>query len=82
MCRNLWPDADISLQTPTPELVVTCMPSFQIIRSQSCHYTCAVDKLCPEDSVGVCKHAVLQTDDNELAALESGADEAANVLRM
>jgi hypothetical protein len=42
----------------------------------------AINKPRAEDAVGVLKHAVFQTDDNELGALEPCLEETPNILRM
>lgn len=42
----------------------------------------AFTEACPEYSVGILEHAILQTDDNELRTLEPCLDETANILRM
>ena len=51
-----------------------------IRRGQCLDHTCSLAKPCPEDAVRILEHAVLQRDNNELRALESSLDEAADVL--
>jgi hypothetical protein len=46
------------------------------------HNTSTINKPCPEDAVGILEHAILQTDDDELGALESCLKKASNVLGM
>lgn len=53
-----------------------------IRRGQSLNHACSFAKARSEDSVGVLKHAVLETDDNELRTLEPCLNETTNVLRM
>src|SRR5690348_15210748 len=49
---------------------------------QRLDHTGAFAEAGAEDAVGILEHAVLETNDNELGALEARLDEAADVLRM
>jgi hypothetical protein len=85
-------------QTPTPnthphhyqhalpnthtQAIVTSSSSLHIRRRQRLHHTRAIHKPRAENPVRVRKHAVLQTDDDELAAAEARADQPADVLRV
>ena len=51
-------------------------------RRQRLNNTRAIHKPGPEDPIRIRKHAVLETDDDELAAAEARADQAADVLRV
>lgn len=46
------------------------------------HHTRTFTESRAEDAVRVLKHAVLQTNDNELRALEARLDQTTNVLRV
>lgn len=56
--------------------------SLQIRRRERLHHARSLAESRPEDAVGVLEHAVLETDDDELRALEPGLDQTANVLRV
>jgi hypothetical protein len=54
--------------------------SLEIRRSQRLHHTSTLRKPRPENPIRVHEHAILQTDNNKLAALKSGLDKATDVL--
>jgi len=54
--------------------------SLHIRRRQRLHHTRTIHKPRPENPVRIRKHAVFQTDDDELATAEARADQAADVL--
>jgi hypothetical protein len=64
----------------TPSITPHHRSLLHIRRRKSLDHTRAVHKPCPENAVRVRKHAVLQTDDDELAAAEARADQATDVL--
>ena len=84
--KNLSNALDDPMQNRVPrsraETPSNLPKSPHIRRRQSLNHTSAVHKPRPEDAVGIAEHAVLQTDDNELAALEPSADETTNILRV
>ena len=51
-----------------------------IRRREGLDHTRTIHKPHPENAVGICEHAILQTNDDELTAAESRANEPANVL--
>lgn len=55
---------------------------FQVGRRQRLNYTRSLAEPRPENPVRVLEHAVLQTDDDELGALEPRLYQPANILRM
>lgn len=56
------------------------LPLFHIGWSQSLHDTCSLTESCPEDTVRVLEHAVLQRDNDELGSLKPGLDQTTDVL--
>lgn len=59
-----------------------CNLSFKVGSSQSLHHTSAFAEARAKDAVRVLEHAVLQTDDDELRALEPRLDQTTDILRM
>lgn len=71
--------------TPTHHPASRLRPNhdlLEICRGQSLYHTSTLAEPRPEDPVRVLEHAVLQTDYNELRALEASFDESTNVLRV
>ena len=67
----------------TPYFANTLVPqSSQIRRSKRLYNTRTLTESRPEYPVRVLKHAILQTDDDELTSLEPRLDESTNVLGM
>ena len=58
------------------------LASLEIRRRKRLHNRSTIHKPRSEDSVCVLEHAVFQTDDDELTALESGLDQSADILRV
>jgi hypothetical protein len=56
--------------------------SLHISRRKRLHHTRTIHEPCPENPVRIRKHAVLQTDNNELTAAEASADQATDILRV
>lgn len=71
-CHTLIPDIS---QLPSTSLL-------HIRWRESLHHTGTFAEASAENAVRVLEHAVFQTDDDELRALESGLDETADVLGM
>lgn len=75
---------DRSLLVPsystTARAFINARFSPHIRRSQRLNHACSVAKPCTEDAIGILKHAVLETDNDELRALEPGLDQTTNVL--
>jgi hypothetical protein len=73
-------------QATTPYKPYDVMSSFttlfEIRCRQGLHNTRALTKSRPEDTIRVLEHTVLQTDDDELAALKPRFDETSDILRM
>lgn len=57
----------------TPRLLHVCW-------RQRLHHTGTLAEARSEDTIGILEHAILETDDDELRALESRLDEATDVL--
>ena len=68
----------------TPHVQPSALPLhlslLHIRRRKGLDHTRTIHEPRSEDAVGICEHAVLQTDDDELTAAESRANESANVL--
>ena len=65
--------------------IITSIPILSLLhirRRERLDNTRAVHEPRPENAVRVREHAILQTDDDELAAAEARADQAADVLRV
>ena len=61
------------------------IPKYELLQIRRCeclHHTGALAETRLEDAVRVLEHAVLETDDDELRALEARLDQAADVLRV
>jgi hypothetical protein len=58
------------------------LSAFQLPRRHDRNHTGPLAEPRPENAVGILKHAILQTDHDELAALEPRLDDAADVLRV
>lgn len=57
-------------------------PSLKIRSSQRLNNTSPLTKPRPKDAIGILKHAILQTNNNKLTALEPGFDQSSNILCM
>jgi hypothetical protein len=78
---------ELSNSKPTPHPIYTHSTTHQssllhIRRRKRLNHTRTIHKSRPENPVRIRKHAILQTDNNELTSAEASADQAANVLRV
>lgn len=67
----------------TPHVHPSALPIISLLhicRRERLNHTRTIHESCPENAVGVCEHAVLQTDDDELTAAEARADQTTDVL--
>lgn len=70
-------------QVITPHVDPSALPIISLLhirRCESLDHTRAIHEPRPENAVRVRKHAILQTDDDELTAAEARADQATDVL--
>jgi len=78
------PNGPIQFPAVTPHIHPSITPHHRsllhIRRRKSLDHTRTIHEPRPENAVRVRKHAVLQTDDDELTATEARADQAADVL--
>jgi hypothetical protein len=56
--------------------------SLEICCRQRLNHTCSFTESCPEDTVCILKHAILQTNNDELTPFEPRLDQSSNVLRV